>query len=72
MLTKSMFIVLLTVLACSLLEKDAHAYLDPGTGTYVFQVAVAFLLTTIFTVKSFWSKIKMFVAAHFQNKNTKK
>ena len=29
-----------------LLAKPAHAYLDPGTGSYIFQVAVATFLAS--------------------------
>lgn len=35
----------------------AHAYLDPGTGSFVLQMAVAAILGAAFTIKTFWKKI---------------
>lgn len=37
--------------------QEAQAYLDPGTGSYVFQVAIAFLLVALATLKNFWRQI---------------
>jgi len=39
---------------------DAYAYLDPGTGSYVFQLVIAALLGAAFAVKVFWLRIKTF------------
>lgn len=35
----------------------AHAYLDPGTGSYLFQIIIAILLGLLFTFKMLWRKI---------------
>lgn len=40
----------------------AHAYLDPGTGSYVLQLLIAALLGAAFAVKVFWLRIKGFFA----------
>lgn len=37
---------------------EAHAYIDLGTGSYVFQVAVASLLGGLFALKAYWAKIR--------------
>ena len=37
---------------------DAHAYLDPGTGSYVFQMVIAVVLSGAFTIKHFWHRLK--------------
>lgn len=37
---------------------DAHAYLDPGTGSYVFQMLIALFLSAAFTIKHFWYRLK--------------
>jgi len=42
--------------------RDAHAYLDPGTGSYILQLVLAALLGTAFAVKLFWLRIKTFFA----------
>lgn len=38
----------------------AFAYLDPGTGSYIFQVLVGMLLGGVFVIKGFWGSIKNF------------
>jgi len=38
----------------------AHAYLDPGTGSYIVQMIIAGLLGAAFAVKVFWMRIKGF------------
>ena len=51
--------LVLLVLACVLFSvDDAHAYLDPGTGSYVFQMVIAVLLSGAFTLKHFWHRLK--------------
>ena len=44
-----------------LLPEPAHAYLDPGTGSYIFQLLLAGLFGAAFAIKLFWAKIKAFV-----------
>jgi len=39
----------------------AHAYVDPGTGSYVFQVLVGVFLGTAVAVKLWWKKLWGFV-----------
>ena len=34
------------------------AYIDPGTGSYVLQLAIAGALGASYAVKHFWSRIK--------------
>jgi hypothetical protein len=43
--------------------KPAFAYLDPGTGSYMIQMAIAGAFAGAFAVKSFWSQIKTFLDA---------
>ena len=38
----------------------AHAYLDPATGSYVFQILMAGLLGALFALKMFWRSIRTF------------
>ena len=37
---------------------DAHAYVDPGTGSYVIQILIAALAGAAFAVKIYWGRIK--------------
>jgi hypothetical protein len=48
--------------------QDALAYLDPGSGSYVFQVMVAAFIGGLFTIKMFWKKIINFLSNHFSRK----
>ena len=45
--------------------KNVYAYIDPGTGSYLLQIIVATLLAFLFTVKSYWKKIKGFLKRVF-------
>jgi hypothetical protein len=42
------------------LAKNAYAYLNPGTGSFVFQLIIATFLGGLFTVKLYWRKIMSF------------
>jgi hypothetical protein len=58
---RSLFCVLFLFATSSYIwAGDAHAYLDPGTGSYVFQLVIATLLGAAFAVKVFWFRIKTF------------
>lgn len=48
------------VLYYLLSPSSAHAYLDPGTGSYLFQLLIAGLVGGAFAVKIFWARIKAF------------
>jgi hypothetical protein len=50
--------------------QNAFAYLDPGIGSYIFQVLVAALIGGLFTIKIFWQKIKNFFGNLFSKKQT--
>ncbi len=39
----------------------SHAYLDPGTGSFILQMLIAGLLSVVFTVKLYWYKFKTWV-----------
>lgn len=51
--------------------KDAHAYLDPGSGSYLLQIVIAGLVGGLFTVKTFWFQIKTFFTNLFSRKKKK-
>ena len=42
------------------LTRDAHAYLDPGTGSLIFQTVVAAVAAVAYGLRSYWSRIRMF------------
>lgn len=50
---------------------QAYAYLDPGTGSYILQVAAAVFFAGIFVVKTWWRQIMNLPSRLFGKKNEK-
>ena len=40
------------------LVADAAAYLDPGTGSFIFQMIIAMVVGSAFALKTYWQRIK--------------
>ena len=38
----------------------SYAYLDPGTGSYIFQLIIAAIIGGLFMIKLYWKKIRIF------------
>ena len=51
--------------------RPAHAYIDPGTGSYILQIVLAFILGALFAVKMFWKNVKSFIVNLFTRGNKK-
>ncbi len=47
----------------------AHAYLDPGTGSYLLQIMTAALFGGVFLVTTWWKQIKHFFLRLFHRKD---
>ena len=45
--------------------QESHAYLDPGTGSFILQLVLAGLFGLLLTVRIFWKKIKAFFVRLF-------
>lgn len=58
--TKLHFILLLLALVL-IFPPRAHAYLDPGTGSYILQIAAATIFGGLFFLKTFWRQITDFI-----------
>ena len=56
------------ILFLIIFPKQVLAYLDPGTGSYVFQILIAVLLGSAFAIKIFWVKIINFIKKLFSRK----
>jgi hypothetical protein len=52
--------LLVPVASLLLLASSAEAYIDPGTGSYVFQMAIAGLVTAGFLLKVWWRRLVQF------------
>jgi hypothetical protein len=50
----------LAVLFTFIVVKDAFAYLDPGTGSYMLQIIIGTAAAGFFAIKHYWTSIKMF------------
>jgi hypothetical protein len=59
---KSACFAMLLMLATPL---DALAYVDPGTGSYVFQLAIAGGLAALYTVRHYWQSLKATIRSWF-------
>lgn len=53
------------------LPDTALAYIDPGTGSYLFQLLIAGLLGLSFFIKTFWRNIKNFLSGEFKRTQRK-
>jgi hypothetical protein len=52
---------LLAVVFVNLVEAPAEAYIDPGTGSYVFQILVATFFGGIYAIKIYWQQVKEYL-----------
>lgn len=51
------FFVLILVASCVVVQ-PASAYLDPGTGSIIWQMVVAVGFAIVYTLKTYWQKIR--------------
>lgn len=50
-------LLLILVITVLIFPKPVHAYLDPGTGSYVFQILIAGAIGGSIAFKSGWKRI---------------
>ena len=53
------------IIICLLAPEAADAYLDPGTGSIILQVAIAGLVGGLVALKIFWNRIRTFFKSLF-------
>ena len=70
-LSRIQYGAVVTALCMALVPRNAHAYLDPGTGSVVLQVLVAGVLGAIFTFKSYVRAISARISALFRKSDNK-
>lgn len=52
-------------------RSEVHAYLDPGSGSYITQFLLACIIGGLFYLKSCWGKVKnLFKRLSAKRKNT--
>ncbi len=47
------------------------AYIDPGTGVLIIQVAIAGAIGGLFALRAFWGRVRHFVSVLLSRKNNK-
>ncbi len=52
--------IILAILIFLLFEKDAGAYLDPGTGSIILNAVIGAIAASAVAIKIFWKRIKFF------------
>jgi|GEM_PF-398236 len=52
--------------------RSAQAYVDPGTGSYIFQLLAAGLLSSLFFIKTFIRSVKSFFRKIFSAREKEK
>ena len=57
------WLVGLVVLGSALQTARLEAYIDPGTGSYLFQLSVGGALAALYAVKLYWRRIRGFIGS---------
>lgn len=57
-------LAILSLFVCAL---DAHAYVDPATGSMILQLLLGILFAASFVVKKFWKNVKGFLGSIFSH-----
>ena len=63
-------VVIVTLILLSWSIRKAHAYIDPGTGSYILQIVIGGVLGAAFALKVYWKKVK-FYFTNLLSKQTK-
>jgi len=59
--SSSISLSIFVVLSILSLPSKAYAYFDPGTGSMILQGLIAGLMGLLFTIKTYWTRIKNFL-----------
>jgi hypothetical protein len=62
--------LLLLALLLLLLPSTAHAYLDPGTGSYIVQILIGTVLGGLFALGVFWRRAVASIRRLFQRRSS--
>lgn len=53
--------ILVTIFYLFVLPTRAHAYLDPGTGSYITQILLGFVVGGLYMLKVYWNHLKSLI-----------
>jgi hypothetical protein len=54
------FVILFVATAIFVFPEISAAYLDPGTGSFLFQMFIASIIGGLYTIKTYWRNIMNF------------
>ena len=60
---------LVAVVLLIAVSRPAHAYIDPGSGSYMLQMTMAGILAVVFSIKLSWQRLKAFASSLFTGQN---
>lgn len=66
----SLLASLALALCWTCIPRHAYAYIDPGTGSFIFQMLIAGLLGALVTMKMWYGAFKVFLRKHFGKAQT--
>jgi len=58
-------ICFLFLFSSTFIFQEAYSYIDPGTGSYLIQLLIAFFAASLYFIKVFWMQIKTFLVYVF-------
>ncbi|MGO9566852.1 MAG: hypothetical protein ACLP5H_04855 [Desulfomonilaceae bacterium] len=68
---KSKLVVFLCITLSVALTTEAHAYLDPGIGTYTFQILIAGVMVGVYTLGRWRNRLLGFFSKRFADSDGK-
>lgn len=60
---------MLTALYVAVFVDYAWAYLDPGSGSFILQVVIGVILSSLFAIKTFWKGAWLKITGIFRRKD---
>jgi len=54
------FMLLCVLIVGLAVPEPVYAYLDPGTGSYVFQLVIGVIVAALFMLRGYWGKVREF------------
>jgi hypothetical protein len=60
MQSMKVLVVIWTILILLSTAKQADAYIDPGSGSYILQLLIATFFGALFALKMYWKKMKSY------------
>lgn len=58
--------ILIFIALLVMTTKKSHAYIDPGSGSYLLQIFLAFVLGSSFALRSYWKKLFNYLSRFFK------